>query len=129
MSEIKSYQDLVVWQKAMDLAVAIYDATRKFPQAELYGFTSQMRRSAASVAANIAEGYGRESTGSYIHFLQTARGSLKELETHVTLALRVQLLLDEQSGPLLKQTTTIGIMLNSLIRSLQDRKQLDLVED
>jgi len=118
MTEIRSYQDLVVWQKSMDLAVSIYDVTRAFPQSELYGMTSQMRRSAASVAANIAEGYGRESTRSYIHFLKTARGSLKELETHAILSQRVKLMSEETCRPLLKDSSLIGIMLNSLIRSL-----------
>jgi len=106
---INSYQDLVVWQKAMDLAVAAYNVTRRFPQAELYGLTSQMRRSASSVAANIAEGYGRESTGSYLHFLKTARGSLKEFETHVILAQRVGLLSVDQSQPLLNSAQSLGI--------------------
>ena len=64
MAEISSYRDLIVWQQAMDLAVATYEATRQWPKDELYGLTAQVRRAAASVAANIAEGYGRESRGS-----------------------------------------------------------------
>jgi four helix bundle protein len=125
MAEIRSYQDLVVWQRSMDLAVSVYEMTRAFPQSELYGMTSQMRRSAASIAANIAEGYGRESTGSYVHFLKTARGSLKELETHVILSQRVRLTNEGASGPLLRDAMGIGIMLNSLIRSLQKQASTD----
>ena len=68
MAEIHSHRDLLVWQQAMDLAVAVYQATRDWPRDELYGLTAQARRAAVSVAANIAEGYGRESKGSYVHF-------------------------------------------------------------
>jgi four helix bundle protein len=119
MAEINSYQDLVAWQLSMDLTVAIYEVTRNYPQSELYGLTSQLRRSSASIAANIAEGYGRESTGSYVHFLKTARGSLKELETHIILSKRVNLMSEDQSDALLKAATRVGIVLNALIRSLQ----------
>ena len=105
----------------MDLAVAVYAATAKFPQSELYGLTSQMRRAATSVAANIAEGYGRESTRSYIQFLKTSRGSLKEVETLVILSERIKLLTAEQSKPVLEIAVSIGKMLNSLIRSLRDQ--------
>jgi four helix bundle protein len=112
----------------MDLAVSIYDVTRSYPQSELYGMTSQLRRSAASVAANIAEGYGRESTGSYIQFLKTARGSLKELETHIILSKRVKLMGDDQATGLLKDTTRVGVILNALIRSLQARTLTDAPE-
>jgi four helix bundle protein len=66
---IRSFRDLVVWQKAMTLAAACYATTRQFPAAETYGMTSQIRRAAASIPANIAEGNGRENTGSYIQFL------------------------------------------------------------
>ena len=88
-SGIQSYRDLKVWQQAMDLAEKCYRLTRQFPKDELYGMTSQVRRSAASVAANIAEGHGRNSRGEYIQFLRVAQGSLKELETHLILAVRV----------------------------------------
>ena len=86
---IRSYRDLKVWQLAMDLAEESYRISQTMPITETYGLTSQIRRSAASIPANIAEGYGRESTGSYVHFLKTARGSLRELETHVLLAQRI----------------------------------------
>ena len=89
MAEVRSYRDLLVWQRAMDVAVAVYDLTRSYPQDELFGLTSQSRRAASSIAANIAEGYGRASKLSYLHFLKIARGSLKELETHLMLAERV----------------------------------------
>ena len=129
MSEISSYKDLKVWQTAMDLAVAVYATTATFPHAELYGLTSQMRRAATSVASNIAEGYGRESTGSYVHFLKTARGSLKEVETQIILSERLKLLPQEKSGTLQDATTQLGKMLNSLIRSLQDKLPGGFSED
>ncbi|RUW57639.1 four helix bundle protein [Mesorhizobium sp. M7A.F.Ca.US.008.03.1.1] len=92
-----SYKDLLVWQQAMDLAVAVYGATKSWPKEELYGLTSQVRRAASSVPANIAEGYGREIRGSYVQFLRIAQGSLKELET--------QLLIAERTGIAPKATT------------------------
>ena len=78
---IKSYEDLIVWQKALDLAEEIYRATRQFPKDELYGLTSQMRRAAVSIASNIAEGHERNSRGEFLQFIGHARGSLAELET------------------------------------------------
>src|SRR5262245_57340893 len=88
-SEVQSHKDLVVWQQAIDLAVAVYKVTKNWPKDELYGLTAQALRAATSVAANIAEGYGRENRGSYQQFLRIAQGSLKELETHLTIAQRV----------------------------------------
>ena len=87
-SKISGYRDLVVWQRAMELAEATYLLTKRFPPDEQYGLTSQARRAAASVAANIAEGYGRQTRASYVSFLRIAQGSLKELETHLILAER-----------------------------------------
>jgi four helix bundle protein len=75
-----------VWQAAIDLAVDCYEFTKWFPKEEVYGLTSQIRRAATSVAANIAEGHGREVTGSFIQFLRIAQGSLKELETHMLIS-------------------------------------------
>jgi len=116
---IRSYRDLLVWKAAVDLAVACYSATRAFPSSELYGMTSQIRRSAASVPANIAEGHGRENTGSFVQFLRVAQGSLKELETHLIVSERVGLLPKDSFGPLLDRTDEVGKMLRSMIRRLQ----------
>jgi four helix bundle protein len=106
----------------MDLAECAYRQTQSMPRSETYGLTSQIRRSAASVPANIAEGYGREATGSYIQFLRTARGSLKEFETHILIAERVGLLDCDSTAPLLKSAEVIGRMLNALIKSLNTRQ-------
>ena len=120
---IHSYRDLRVWQQAMSLAEACYRITRQFPKEELYGITSQIRRAAASVPANIAEGQGRENRGDYIQFLRVAQGSLKELETHLILSHRVKLTTVEDVEPLLAQCEAVGKMLRALIRSLQSSRK------
>ena len=118
---IRSYKDLDVWRVAMDLAEACYRTTRVFPRDEIYGMTSQIRRASSSIPANIAEGYGRESTGSYIQFLRVAQGSLKELETHLMLAQRVDLMTSDMVGPLLSDCDRVSRMLRNFIRSLQSK--------
>jgi four helix bundle protein len=102
----------------MDLAELCYIVTKPFPRDEAFGMTAQIRRSAASVPANIAEGYGRDNAGSYVQFLRIAQGSLKELETHVILACRVGLMRLEEGDGVLSRTEGIGKMLRSLIRAL-----------
>jgi len=118
---IQSYRDLRVWREAMDLAESCYRLSTRFPRDEAYGLTTQVRRSAVSVPANIAEGYGRENTGSYVQFLKVAQGSLKELETHLMLAERVGVASAEATTPILAHCDDNGKMLNGLIRSLQRR--------
>jgi four helix bundle protein len=115
---IESYRDLRVWKDAMDLAEACYRVTASFPREEIFGMTAQIRRSAASIAANIAEGYGRNSKGAYVQFLRVAQGSLKELETHILLAARVGLASKDLAAPLLSACDSLGRMLRSLIRSI-----------
>ncbi len=119
MTDIRSHKDLDVWQTAMKLAEGCYAATRSFPREEMFGMSAQIRRASTSIAANIAEGYGRESTASFIHFLRIAQGSQKELETHLLLASRVGLTETTVVDPLLKDTESVGRMLRNLIRSLQ----------
>jgi len=118
---IRSYRDLTVWQDAMALAEAAYRLTSAFPKDEMYGMTSQMRRSSVSIAANIAEGHGREHTRSFVQFLRIAQGSLKEFETHVLIAERVGLLTAQQAVEPIAQCTSLGKRLRALIRSLQER--------
>jgi four helix bundle protein len=118
---IKSYRDLRVWQDAMTLAETCYRLTRDFPREELFGLTSQIRRAASSVPANIAEGHGRENTGNFVQHLRIAQGSLKELETHFLLAERVSILKAIDLQPVLSQCETLGKMLRALIRSLQHK--------
>ena len=106
----------------MTIAERAYRLTTRFPKVEVYGMTSQIRRAAVSVAANIAEGHGREHSGSFVQFLRMAQGSLKELETHLLLALRIELALGKETEPVLKQCDELGRMLRSLIRSIQRRQ-------
>jgi len=118
-SGIQSYRDLKVWQQAMDVAEVCYHLTRRFPREEIYGLTSQIRRAAASVPANIAEGNGRDTRREYIQFLRVAQGSLKELETHVILCTRIGLVTPVASEGVLGQCEAVGKMLRALIRSLE----------
>ena len=110
---MKSYKELEVWQKAVDLTVAIYKATENFPSAEKFGLISQMRRAAGSVPANIAEGW--------VQFLLIARGSLMELETHLIIANRLTYLSQDQLEQRLEDVQIVGKMLNALIQSLKLR--------
>ncbi|WP_420480073.1 four helix bundle protein [Brevundimonas sp. FT23028] len=119
MSEVPSYRDLIVWQRAMDVAAATYALTRGYPRDELFGLTSQSRRAAASIAANIAEGYGRASKQAYVNFLRIAQGSLKEPEPHLILPERVEITNAGAIQPLLEQTEEIGRMLKGRIGKLQ----------
>ncbi len=120
MVSIKSYRDLIVWQQAMDLGVAVYTLSRDWPKEELYGLTSQARRAATSVPANIAEGFGRESRASYIHFLKIAQGSLKELETHLLMGERIGLAPTTAVHSLLARSESVGKLLRLLLRKLAE---------
>jgi len=103
----------------MDLAAECYRLTGGFPRTEMFGMTSQIRRASSSVAANIAEGYGRQSTGSYVHFLRVSQGSLKELETHLLLAERVGIVSADAVAAPLESCEAIGRKLVALVRSLE----------
>jgi four helix bundle protein len=123
VTETKSYRDLDVWALSMDLAVKLYRTTSVFPASELYGMTTQIRRASVSIPANIAEGYGRETTAYFIQFLRVSQGSVKELETHLLLAERVGLISPENAKLLLADTDRIARMLRNLIRSLQAKER------
>jgi four helix bundle protein len=105
----------------MTLAESCYRLTRQFPCDELFGLTSQIRHAAGSVPANVAEGHGRENTGSFVQHLRISQGSLKELETHLLLAERVGIMPTVELQPVLAQCESLGKMLRALIRSLQDK--------
>jgi four helix bundle protein len=110
----KSFKDLVVWQKAMDLSVAVYQLTKAFPKEEMFGLTSQMRRAAVSIASNIAEGEGRKSKKEFSHFLAIALGSKAELETQMLLCEKVGLLKKDASLTTLSLLDEVGKMIASL---------------
>ncbi len=116
---IKSYRDLIVWQRAIDLAVAIYKVTESFPREEQFGLTSQMRRAAVSIASNIAEGKNRSTRKDFLHFLFIAYSSGAELETQLYIAKclpKMKELDYKQSDALLLE---IMKMLNSMISKLK----------
>ncbi len=119
MDTVNSYRDLKVWRRAMDLAVLVYELTRSFPKDEQFGLTSQVRRAAVSIAANIAEGYGRSSKPSYLNFLRIAQGSLKEVETHLILATRVGICPESAPTDILAEADELGRMLRALIVRLE----------
>jgi four helix bundle protein len=115
--EIRSHKDLIVWQKAIQLVESVYRSTAGFPRTEQYGLTSQMRRSAVSVASNIAEGSGRRSGKEFLQFLYVSRGSLCELETQIEISCRLGFM--SRPTPLDPQLTEVGRMLSALIKRLR----------
>lgn len=116
--KIRSHRDLIVWQKGMELVVAVYDLTKRFPREETYGLTSQLRRAAASIPANIAEGQGRRLPREFCQFLGNARGSLLELDTHLELAMRLGYISKTQHFEIQEKVDEVGRMLNGLLRSI-----------
>jgi four helix bundle protein len=121
-AKVTSYRDLVVWARAMDIVVVCYNLTKQIPQSEIYGLTSQIRRAAVSIPANIAEGHGRRNLGEYIQHLSIANGSLKELETHLLIAGRLHYVKDDEIIPALEGCAEIGRMLASLIQKLRQKR-------
>jgi len=119
---IKTYRDLLVWQKAMALVTEIYGVSKAFPQVEAYGLTSQLRRCAVSIPSNMAEGYGRNSKQDYLRFLQIAAGSLYELQTQVEIARNLGYLDRDAAERLYALSREIERMLSSLIRKLNDKR-------
>jgi four helix bundle protein len=115
--KIESYRDLRVWQASMAVAAEIYRATAAASNDWKFALGSQTLRAATSVPANIAEGYGRGTTGAYVQFLRIARGSLKEVETHLLLGQRVGALPSDRIEEILGELDGAGRMLNALIRS------------
>lgn len=116
--QARSYEDLVVWQKAVELVTEVYVATSRFPREEMYGLTSQMRRSAVSIPSNIAEGQGRATKGEFVQFLAHARGSLYELKTQALIARRLGYLSSDSEDGLISQSNEVGRILNGLSSSL-----------
>jgi four helix bundle protein len=120
MTKVESHRGLIVWQKAMDLAVETYGLSSKFPASENYRLVSQVTRSAASVPANIAEGNARGTKRDYANFLSIARGSLMETETLLMLAIRLQYITQEQAQHALDLLTEISKMLTALRSRLSE---------
>jgi four helix bundle protein len=119
---LKSYKDLIVWQKAYQLTLNIYRLSDSFPKNEIYGLTSQLRRAAVSIVSNIAEGYQRQHGGEYIQFLSIAFGSCAEVETQLLLSKDLHYLSESQFEILNNLLTEIGKMLYTLIIKLKSLK-------
>ena len=119
MGTIRSYRDLIAWQKARALVKSIYVLAERFPKHELYGLTQQVRRAGVSVPSNIAEGYGRGTRKDYVHFLHAARGSLYEVETQLFLAQDLGYLPESVAATSLERIAGCSKLLHGLIASLQ----------
>jgi four helix bundle protein len=116
---LRSYQELFVWQRAMDLVVACYAVTRVLPPCERFELSTQLRRAVVSVPANIAEGYGRVHRAEYAHHVSIARGSLKETETHLLIARRLRYITDAQLAPPIAVAAEVGRLITRLLAALQ----------
>jgi four helix bundle protein len=118
----QSFKDLVVWQRSIELTVDVYRLTSKFPEAERFGLTNQMRRASVSIASNIAEGYGRSTKGEYVQFLGHARGSCSELETQIVIAKQ----LGFGASPNIETTEShcndVGRLLGGLMKSIRSKQ-------
>jgi four helix bundle protein len=120
LGKIKSYKDLLIWQKGIEITEKVYLTTNNFPENELFSLTNQIRRTSVSISSNISEGFGRNSTKSYMNFLKISRGSLYELETQLIIADRLNYISDNE---LLKSINDLlseeGKMINSYINKLE----------
>jgi four helix bundle protein len=119
----KTFEDMPVWQKAMDLAVRIFEITEKLPKKEDYGLTSQIRRSALSVSANIAESFGRKHTLDKLNFYYHSRGSLTETKSHLIYGNRVKYFHDSDFTKLNDLIQTIWKEINHIVAALQKKTQ------
>lgn len=120
---VQSFRDSIAWQKAMDLSLAVYEATRGFPPEERFGLTNQLRRASVSIASNIAEGQGRLTSGEFAHFLGMARGSALEVETQLELAVRLGFGSQEDLERAQSLATEVGRLLNAVLSSVRKRQR------
>jgi four helix bundle protein len=127
MSEIRSYRDLTVWQKAVGLVTEAYRLSDQLPKSEDFGLRLQVRRAAVSIPANIAEGHGRTGIGEYLHHLSIAHGSLAELETLLTVAVNLGYLKPDVTEAIERQNDEVSILIRALMRRLRERAQAERV--
>ena len=116
---MKTFRDLLVWQKSMNFVTVVYQISRTFPNEELFGLTSQIRRCSISIPSNISEGFGRDSVKDYLRFLNIAISSLFELQTQLEIAFNLQYILKEKFDELYELSREIERMLSSFIRSIK----------
>ncbi|MCX6078800.1 MAG: four helix bundle protein [Chloroflexi bacterium] len=119
MTTVRNYRELIAWQKAMNLVENVYLATKQFPKEELYGLTSQVRRSAVSIPSNIAEGQARKSTAEFLNFLSIANGSRAEMETQILLAQRLNYVTSDTANQILSLSEEVSRLLYGLMNSLK----------
>lgn len=119
---MKTFRELIVWQKSMSFVTEIYKTSKSFPKEELFGLTSQMRRSAVSVPSNISEGFGRQGLNDYLRFLNIAIASLFELQTQVEISYNLEYITKEKFVKLYESLREIERMLSSLIRKLKQKR-------
>ena len=118
MNEIKDFKYLVVWQRAMDLVAEVYQVVKKLPKEELYALSDQIRRAVISIPSNIAEGYGRNSSKEFSHFISIAKGSKSELETQLLLCVKIDYLKESDIQNVMYLIDQVGKMLYSLQKKL-----------
>jgi len=116
---VKNYQDLIAWQRAMDLVEKVYALTQRFPKEEVFGLTAQLRRAVVSVPSNIAEGEGRKSKPEFVRFLSIAHGSLREVETQLLIAVRLHFITADDATEAQDLCGETGRLINGLINSLR----------
>jgi four helix bundle protein len=115
----KRHTDLIVWQKAMELVEEVYKMTKAFPKEELYGLTSQLRRSVVSVPSNLAEGHSRRGSREFMHRVSIAHGSLSEVETQIEIAFRLAYITDVQRTQIFALSAETGRIINGVFQSLE----------
>ena len=118
-----SYRDLIAWKKGMELVKAVYNATDSFPQHEIYGLVSQLRRAAVSIPSNIAEGQAHYTNPEFVRFLRHARGSLAEIETQLLIALDRNYVPKPTADQIFGQVDELGRILSGLIKSMRNDDQ------
>lgn len=119
--KVNSYRDLIVWQKAMDLVVLVYELSSHFPRDEIFGLTAQLRKAAVSVPSNIAEGQARWSTKEFLHHMSIALGSTAEVDTQILVSIRLRYVSQDQASKALDLAAQVGKMINGLANSLESR--------
>lgn len=120
-SKIKSYKDLIVWQKAIELVTEVYSISKTFPTEEKFGIVNQLNRAVVSIPSNIAEGWGRESSKNYLQFLRISRGSLMEVETLILISKNLNYLNEEKFKSISDKIEETGKILQGLIKGVQQR--------
>ena len=120
--DVRTFRDLIVWQKGIGLALLVYRLTKRFPDEEKFGMVAQMRRSAVSIPANIAEGYGKGRRAEYIRYLEIGRGSLFELQTYLELVREMKWVDGEDLAAVARLAEEVDRVVSALLRSLKRRR-------